>query len=354
MIAPFRGSNLIHFESGPFQPTDSGESEFGILHIDIDSRNWRHEDFSWSHGAYTKIGDSGTQVLFDKSGRAASLQVTPEFMDVLNDTGAGFLHPRQQHLTLSDIYIYPDLKTRTLSARLRMPDDLPIEIASADVAKRILGRKRIVITGPDDCGKSAFAKTLFLDANSHFGRSCILLCGKKLKGEKPAEAFAAALENAIQQQYGPHASGRYAGLDTSDRVLIIDDWEDVPFNRTGRTEILNCARILFQSIILLADDIFLIEETSTRHQPAPLADFEIVDIREFGFRLRGQMIRKWHDLGNTFTEDEETRARQIAESTRMVDTAVGRNLLPSYPINILTLLQSYDPSAGSQGASLGS
>src|ERR1019366_7866495 len=52
VIAPFRGSNLIHFESGPFQPTDSGESEFGILHIDMDARTWSHEDFAWSKGAY--------------------------------------------------------------------------------------------------------------------------------------------------------------------------------------------------------------------------------------------------------------------------------------------------------------
>jgi energy-coupling factor transporter ATP-binding protein EcfA2 len=235
-----------------------------------------------------------------------------------------------------------------------MPDDLPRDIASKDVSERILSGKRIVITGPDDCGKTALSKMLYLDANSRFGRSCVLLCGKKLKGKGPREAFTVALDDSIKQQYGLNAVGRYAGLDSTDRVLIIDDWEDVPFNRAGKAEILNCARTSFQSIILLADDVFMIEETSAMHRHAPLADFEVVDIREFGFRLRGQMVRKWHDLGNTFAEDEETRARHIAESTRVIDSALGRNLFPSHPVNILTLLQTYDASAGSQSAGLGS
>ena len=355
VIIPFGGSHLIHFESGPYQPADSGDSEFGILHLDLLERTWQHEGFKWSGGSYVKVHDGERQKLFDKSERSASLQLTSAFIDRLTDDGTGFLHPRHQRLTLPDIYIYPDLKTRSLSKKLKHFDDLPAEIASPYVAERLLNAKRVVISGPSDSGKTALSKMLILDGTTKHGRTCLLLSGKTLtKGKDPEEAFLRALDRGIEEQYGEDAKGHFASVDLKQRVLVVDDWEHICFNRAGRVAIINRAAALFGTIILFADDIFLIDELSGKHEYAPLVAFEIADIREFGFKLRGQMARKWHTLGNTFIEDEQTVARRVAESTRVIDTVVGRNLLPSYPVNILTLLQTYDAGTGSQSSGLGS
>jgi predicted MPP superfamily phosphohydrolase len=354
VIAPFSGSNLIHFESGPYQPADSGESEFGILHLDLEQRSWKHEEFKWLAGAYKKVNDSVSQKLFDKSERAASLKVTATFLSQLTAPGTGFLHPRQQNLQLPDLYIYPDLKIRSISRKLRKDGDLPKEMASGSVPDTILNAKRVVIAGPTDSGKTSLSKMLFLHAYTRRGRSCVLLCGKSLKGKDPESTFVDALDEALDVQYGPGSSGQYSGLRVEDRVLVVDDWDEVRFNRAERSAILNRAASIFGCIILFADDIFLIEELSGRHTHAPLGEFEIADIRDFGFRLRGQLVRKWHALGNAYLEGEENFAREVAESTRVIDTTLGRNLLPSYPVNILTLLQTYDAGAGSQNIGLGS
>ena len=354
VIASFGGSNLIHFESGPYQPADSGDSEFGILHIDLDNRTWKHEDFKWTEGSYAKFRDGISQSLFDKTARCATLQVTSAFLNRLSDPGTGFLHPRlQQNLTLPDIYIYPDLRTRSIR-KLSRSEDLPKFILNKEVPERLLNAKRVVIAGPGDSGKTALSKMLFLEGNTKYGRSCLLLCGKSVKGANPEDAFIRSMDEAIQEQYGADAHGRFAGLNAKDRVLLIDDWDEVCFSRAGRLAILNRATEHFACVILLVDDIFLVEELSGRHEHVPLAKFEIADIREFGFRLRGQMIRKWHTLGNAFVEDEESLARRIADSTRVIDTVLNRNLLPPYPVNILTLLQTYDAGAGSHNGGLGS
>ena len=354
IIAPFNGSNLIHFESGPFQPRDSGESEFAILHVDLGNRKWKHDNYRWSNGAYSKVRVEDWNDLFDKKERASSLQLTTSFVAKLNETGAGFLHPRQHNLTLPDIYVYPDLKRRALSRRLLSTEDLPKEIPSAEVSKRLLKAKRVAIAGPNDSGKPALGKMLFLEANTKYARCSLLLNARHFEGRDPVDSFLNAVAAAIGEQYGQDASGRYEGLDPSKRVLIIDDWENVQFGRAGRAAILTRAGTLAETIILLIDDVFLIDEVSARHEHLPLAGFEIVDIREFGFRLRTQLIRRWHSLGNTYIEDEEALARNIAVSTRVVDTVLGRNLLPANPVNILTLLQTYDSEAGSQSGGLGS
>jgi hypothetical protein len=354
VIAPFTGTSLIHFEGGPYQPSASGDSEFGILHLDLETKAWRHEEFRWSKGAYTKVRDGEPQQLFDKSNRSISLQLDKHFLERVKEPGTGFLHPRQSHLSLSDIYVYPDLRTRSVSKRLRKSEDLPREIASSSVPERILAADRVVITGPSDSGKTGLSKMLFLDGNLRFGRYCVLLYGRSLKGKDPEDAFISALNESIAEQYGEDAHGRYAALPASDRVLIIDDWDEVGYNKPGRKAILNRARAIFATVILFVDDIFVVEDVSGGHEQAPLAGFEIVDLREFGFRLRGQMIRKWHELGNTFAESEQDLARRIAESTRVIDTVLGRNLLPSYPVNILTLLQTYEAGANAQNSGLGS
>lgn len=354
IVSAFGGATLVHLESGPLQPVDSGESEFGILHLDLTTRQWKHEHFWWNSGAYSRMHEQEWTPLFDKTQRAASLRATTETLNKLNETGTGFLHPRLTQLTLPDIYVFPDLKSRAISRKLITLDDLPKEIPGKEVAQRLLSARKVVVAGPNDSGKTALGKMLYLEGNAKFGKYCLLIDAKDLRGRDPVDALIALIESNIEQQYGKKSQARYQGVGSGERALIIDNWEDTPFNRTGKAALLKRATALFGTTILLTDDIFLIDEISGRYGQDPIGDFEIVDIREFGFRLRGQLIRKWHTLGMAYVEDEEAVAHAISESTRVVDTSLGRNLLPSYPVNILTLLQNYDSEAGTQNGGLGS
>jgi predicted MPP superfamily phosphohydrolase len=346
VISSFSGSTLVHFEGGPFQPPYGGDSEFGILHIDFERRTWRREEFKWLNGSYYKASDGELSNLADTRGTSSSLPICAPFLKKLGDPGTGFLHPREPHLSLADIYIFPDLRTRAIS-KLRVSAELPKALSSADVPSKILAAERVVISGPTDCGKTALSKTLFVEANKNYGRYSLLVCGKNFAGTDPETACKKAIDAAIDETYGPKSRGRYAELNREERVLLIDDWDEVSFNREGRSLILQNVTAHFGTVILFADDTFLIEELAARHEHRPLATFQVADIKEFGFRLRGQIIRKWHSLGNNFIEDEQVIARNIAASTRVIDTALGRNLLPSYPVNIITLLQTYDAGDGS-------
>jgi len=353
-VSTFSGSQLIHFENGSYQPHNSGESEFGIVHLDLDARRWRREEFKWSEGAYIKTADSELFSLAGTREYSSSLQISDELLKKLHDPGTGFLHPRQPQLKLSDIYVFPNLKARSISQRLHASEDLPKEISSSDLPSTVLSAERLVIAGPTDCGKTALSKTLFVEANSKFGRFSLLLRGKGIVGKDPESAYKKAIDEAIAEAYGPRNRGHYTDLNRKDRVLFVDDWDEVPFNRAGRSLILQHATAHFGTVILFVDDIFLIEELSGRHEHRSLESFQIADVKEFGFRLRGQIVRKWHSIGGAFVETEQAFARNVAESTRVIDTVLGRNLLPAYPINILALLQTYDASVGSQNSGLGS
>jgi hypothetical protein len=66
--------------------------------------------------------------------------------------------------------------------------------------------------------------------------------------------------------------------------------------------------------------------------------FAFCKIREFGHQKRAILIQKWCTLGDSVSEEDE-RAYQISDIEKTINTLLGRRLLPSYPIFVLTLLQ---------------
>jgi len=70
-----------------------------------------------------------------------------------------------------------------------------------------------------------------------------------------------------------------------------------------------------------------------------MAHFEIV---ELGYVLRNRLIEKWITLGATSNYDHESLARKVSEVERLIDTILGKNLLPAHPIFILPMLQQLE------------
>ena len=57
------------------------------------------------------------------------------------------------------------------------------------------------------------------------------------------------------------------------------------------------------------------------------------------------MIRKWIDLLEDEFEDEQSKEFQIKELAKTVNAVIGKNLIPSLPIYILTILQANELSS---------
>ena len=67
---------------------------------------------------------------------------------------------------------------------------------------------------------------------------------------------------------------------------------------------------------------------------------EVYEILKFGGKKRLELIRKWIDLLEDEFEDEESKEFQIKELAKIVNAVIGKNLIPSLPIYILTILQA--------------
>jgi hypothetical protein len=61
-----------------------------------------------------------------------------------------------------------------------------------------------------------------------------------------------------------------------------------------------------------------------------------------GYVLRSRLIEKWITLGATSNYDRESLAHKVTEVERVIDTVLGKNLLPAYPIFIPCMSQQLE------------
>jgi hypothetical protein len=207
------------------------------------------------------------------------------------------------------------------------------------VVEHVIDKKRVLVIGGDSSGKSAFAKTLYADLRRK-GLVPVLLSGKEVDGPDQ-EQFMKGVRRAFNDQYWANMAEAYKQLPVERKVLIVDDFHKSKFNRRGQNAVLKVANGCFGTVIMFVDDLYSIKELTDHSKDLDeLARFVHWQIREFGFHLRGKLIEKWVTLGREFTGEENDLAHEVTEKEKLISTLLGKNLLPSHPVVVLTILQA--------------
>ncbi len=195
---------------------------------------------------------------------------------------------------------------------------------------------------------------LYLDLRQQERLIPVLLNGSDLHGKSPEATLRRELKRAVAEQYSGEMVEVYNQTDPNRKVLIIDDWQRAKYGRVGQTLLLSLLEKSFALVICFADDIFVLEQLAGGADN-PFRDYELCEIRELGHQRRNELIRKWLSLGSDYSESDTDVAHSIAVMETTVNTLLGKNLLPSFPVIILAILNSYatyrspNTSAGSYG-----
>lgn len=349
------GMEAQYIEGAVLQDSSSpGNSGFTVLVFDLRDNLQKMLRFRWGGQRYSlEGGDEWRSFRRNSSSSQGRFQVSASFLKVLRDPGTGFIHPGKPDLTLDDLFVYPDLR-RTSFRRLVKSESSATVVAGQNVLRFVADSKRVMISGPDDSGRSSLARMLYMDLRQHERVVPVLLKGENIEGRNPEGALKRELKRAVEEQYSVNMVEPYDQLERSRKVAIVDDWHKLRYGARGQTLLLEQLQRAFGTLICFADDVFALEQlTGTGEKP--FRDYEVCEIRELGHLRRNELIRKWHSLGNDYTESEADLAHAIAVTESTVNTLLGKNLLPSFPVIILAILQSSaanrapNSSAGSYG-----
>lgn len=258
--------------------------------------------------------------------------VEDEFYDFLNDSGANFTH-RSKTLTLEDIYVPPFMEQFSLSD----DEEKGSSFRSEDVLNRI-NKKEVdhtIILGEENSGKTSFCKRIYLNSLILKNIVPIFIKGRDIK-KITKDDISKLINKEFRKQYKENID-----LKTRDLVIIIDDLNNCRLpQKSKKNFILNLYSLNCQTVITW-DEYFTLSELLE----SQVTTIEVFEILKFGGKKRLELIRKWIDLLEDEFEDEQSKEFQIKELAKIVNAVIGKNLIPSLPIYILTILQANELSS---------
>jgi hypothetical protein len=346
-ITSSRSQRIGVIEGGVLQDEGLRCSSFNFIVMDLEGSKIQYSRFDLDlESDFYRQGDKIEQELIPRGGGA--LEVSTYFEDFIADCGGYFKHPSGVNIKLSDIFVPPNL-----SKEVEDGDDKVLNTTSL-ISDVNLIDKNFIVSGGDNVGTTSLLRMI---SNQYMNQGYLLvyLNGSEIKSSNSRDVLNLILRKLSSQYESKDIKDYYKNLESSKKVVIVDDFDECPVkSEKGRSDIVGYFAKNFQRVILGVDDTFSINEL-TSDIDTEMSDFEHYKIQFFGYKKRGQLIRKWYEIG---LDDDVAEAEVIANCTaaeRLIESAMDPSLISSCPIYIITLLQGIDSNNSSylKDASLG-
>lgn len=341
------GQSNMCVEGGVLQDSsDPNFSEFNAFVFDTKLHRKKFANFAWANGTYSltkhsSLGDDGnrlgwTEYRINGFRTISQLQVADNMRDYLCDPGISLRHQERGSLSLQDVFLYPDLaETRVRGEHFsqRVPGDRLLNLLEST--------PEIFITGDTESGKTSLAKTLFLDFLQN-GVVPVMVDGTKKppRGDK----VYGYIEQLFCRQYSADLLEAYNQTSKCRRAVIIDDYHKLPLPSAQKKEFLAHLSLSAKYLIVLSHDITsdLDELSNPGGLPGSSLDMVHYRIQPFGHVGREKLVERWMLLGESADPTESSFIRQLERKTQTLNTIIGNNYVPSYPVYILSVLQAFD------------
>jgi len=267
---------------------------------------------------------------------AQAISFTEKHLENLTCISAPITHPRKPKLELEDVYVYPDLDPQYNSK----DDKLYTYVDSQDLLSSIEHGNVIVQEGESQCGKTSLIRMLAIQCYQKAIYPIIL------HGQDIVDMYIKALlDKEYKRQYDTKKMrfDKYMQLERNKRIVFIDNMDRSSLNDESKMQLWKNLLENFGLVVLTSSHSLDIKRM-LKHQKENVSVVRYA-IQPLGYVKRNSLIEKWVLIGSDkYTRTEE----QILESTRFlfdqITNVLGKELLPSNPIFLLTLLQTLDSS----------
>lgn len=335
------GERNCYIEGGAlFDPAYPGESAFNALVIDTRQRKQKYAQFRWDGSKYAIadgfLGHDGSGLRWEdfelsRLREHGGYELSPAMELSLNDLGLSISRSTHEQVQLNSIFVWPDLRVLSMKA-----DDSIRSIRGPSVVDFVASHSRLLITGDEKSGKSCLARMLFRALRDRGHVPLLVDGGASIPAGDKAFGY---LESLFCQQYGDLSLSNYQQLDRSKRTLIVDDVHRLSREKGSDPSLVDRLGLFAETVVLIGNDLLVAVDNLVR--PGTDATFVHAKIQPFGRARRHELVEKWLLLDEEASRDTSVLARQIGAMTTTVDTIIGENFVPSYPIYILPVLQAH-------------
>lgn len=333
------------FEANGKELQESPKSEtsaFAIYTIDDTCETICSAVFTWDTRQHLYKEEKNQTIPFHKNYASIYYEVSPntQTSEYMNDYGTLIRHFALDHITLSDLFCWPELiavdEMKEQKGYISYNDQQQI----INLCKT---SKILLINGGLLSGKTALGKMLYLSITGE-KEVCVFVKGLDLK------ALPSQINDKIDQQYISQYSAesidQFHQLSKEHKYLIIDDFEQInQVNRNNLSFTDLCDQ--FGHIILLSGSEISISTLLANQLFPNEIKIPSYRIRYFGNVKRDELIKKWYLLGNYNYGSGEYETK-VEGATSIINSLIGgyHAFVPSNPITIVGILQSINAANG--------
>jgi hypothetical protein len=267
-------------------------------------------------------------------------EISEEFIKNLNSPGVVFSHSNINEISISDIFVPPDLKY--ISAEKDTQNQVYknlIDVADAEYKDGI----KYVMLGEDCSGRTTICKYLFQRYYSQ-GYLPILLHASEINNLR-TDAIEKLVSRIFKNQY--NTSYTSASYPKEKILLIVDDFHKIPNkNREFWGILVKNINEAFRNVIITGSTLMPLESVADRKNRTRqnvFQEYDIYVISELGHKLRTKLIDKWNTLGSEENLiDKNELFRKNDNAFQYVQSIIGNNYVPAFPFYILTILQALE------------
>ena len=315
---------FMYLESPAFQSDET--SKYGITLLDTDSAAFTLHQFEYSPSDELYKSSAPLAILKLQSKQSGML-LAPEWEEKLDSITIPLKHNKIGTLRLSDVFVFPDLDPYDIGRSYQYID-------SEDLLNNKIAERILFLEGENQAGKTSLLRMLYSLWHQQ-GVYPIMVLGKDLKHVNINKQ----LEDSYKTQYlhKKNSYEKYKQLDRSRKIVLIDDFNESILNNEHKSRLLSQLLHNFEKVVITSNLQMDVRSIVIDLNNEELKRFKLLSL---GYSKRNALIEKWIRLGEDATAlDEQRCLDQIKYAYDNVSTLLGQQLIPSYPVFILSLLQ---------------
>ena len=316
---------LIYLENSALQHEKI--SKYGLIILDTDDKNLTRHQFEYSDKCFRSSQESS---MFTIRKQQSGVMFTNAWAEKLETINIPLKHIHKHTLQLSDIFVFPDLEPLS---------DISSECLQYIDSEDLLGNSIIervsVLEGENQAGKTSLLQMLCISWYKK-GVYPIMVSGKAIKHHNISGQLKSSYKD--QYQYREFSYDQYMQLDRSKRIILIDDLDESTINNDYKPKLLEWLLCNFEKVIVTTNlQLNLHGVLLHLNNTDNLKHFRILSL---GYHKRNALIEKWIRLGqDVITLNEEMLLSEVKQAYDNISVLLGQQLIPSYPVFILSLLQ---------------
>lgn len=323
-----KNNNVVFCGGKSFDKNIITETGFCLYEIDLTDKSINIKTFNFDGETYLVETEDKHQII-EKVKREFILN--KEFETKITDLSIPLKHSKKPKLVLSDIFVYPDLEP------LLEEDNYVAQYPnSSELIEKVKNEKNlnILIEGADQSGKTSLLYVLY-KRYYEMGLTPIYLRGKYCN-ETDVKKL---VKKVLKEQYNSENVDLFFQLDK--KVLLLDNFHKSSLNSKYKKRLVESFNNNFEVIIVTSDNTY--SSKNVTEEATSFKDYFKYKLLPLGHEKRSELIEQWLLIGeNKLTVQEEVILNTVKSRFNEINSLIGNRLMPSYPIFILTLLQSLD------------